>query len=93
MAFVEDLSLYFADFGKAATLDGAPVSVIFDNGSARAAVGPFGMATTQPQVTIATASVPSAPVGKAMVVNGTAYTIAEHQPDGTGISMLLLEAA
>jgi hypothetical protein len=32
-------------------------------------------------------------VGKAAVVNAVTYTIVEHQPDGTGVSRLMLERA
>jgi hypothetical protein len=93
MPLVENLELFLADFGQPATLDGAAVSVIYDNSYAFASVGPFGMAGTRPQVRLRTTSVPATPVGKALVVNGANYTVADHQPDGTGMSVLILEAA
>jgi hypothetical protein len=37
------------------------------------------------------ASVPASPVGKSIVIASVTYTVAEHQPDGTGVSTLLLE--
>ena len=37
------------------------------------------------------ANVPSAPEGQAVVVGGVVYLIASHEPDGTGVSRLLLE--
>lgn len=91
--FVEDTSTFFADFGVPCTLGGAAVSGIFDNGYALGSVGPFGMASTQPVLTLATASVPANPVGITAVVGGGAYLVAAHEPDGTGISRLLLEAS
>lgn len=66
---------------------------VFDNGYALAAVGPFGMAGAQPRLTLPTAAVPANPVGQACTVAGGSYTVAEHQPDGTGISVLLLEVS
>lgn len=72
---------------------GAPFDAMFDNAYALAGVGPYGMASTRPVLTMATASVPAAPVGMACVVGAVAYTVAEHQPNGTGISLLYLEAA
>lgn len=93
MAFVEDLAPYFADFGEAATLGGQAVRGIFDNAHEAAAVGALGMAATQPAFTMPTASVPATPVGAALVVRGTTYTVVEHRPDGTGVSDLLLEEA
>jgi hypothetical protein len=93
MAFYDDTAPFFADFAAGSvTVDGVAVSAIFDNEYAAADAG-LGIASTRPALTIATTSVPASPVGKAAVVNGTTYTIAEHQPDGTGVSVLLLERA
>lgn len=75
-----------------ATLDGVAVSAIFDNGYALGSVGPMGMASTQPSLTLPTASVPANPVGLTVVVGGVSYLVACHEPDGTGISRLLLES-
>ena len=93
--FAEDTSLMFdttLGFAQLATVGGASVAVIFDNASAPATVGPYGMASSQPAITLPTAQVPSDPVGTAVVVNAVAYLVAAHEPDGTGISRLLLEA-
>ena len=83
----------FTDFGAPATIGGTAVVGIFDNGAALGNVGPFGIASAQPKLTMATAQVPANPVGQACAVAGGSYTVAEHQPDGTGISVLLLEVA
>ena len=94
--FAEDTSAYFdttTGFAQAATVGGVSVAVIFDNASALGAVGPFGMASTQPSVTLPTAQVPVDPVGTSVVVGGSTYLVAAHEPDGTGISRLLLESA
>jgi hypothetical protein len=32
-------------------------------------------------------------VGQAVSVNAVAYTVAAHEPDGTGVSVLMLERA
>lgn len=91
--FVEDPSAFFADFGAPCTLAGSSVTAIFDAAFALGSVGPFGMASTQPALTLATANVPANPVGTTAVVGGTSYLVAAHEPDGTGISRLLLEVA
>lgn len=91
--FVEDHSLFFADFGQTAIVGGETVSVIFDNGYALGSVGPIGMASSQPMLTLASANVPADPVGTAVVVGGVSYTVGAHEPDGAGMSRLLLEAA
>ena len=94
--FTEDHTAFFADFGQPATVGGLGLQGVLDNGYTLGAVGPFagmGMATTQPRLTCATASLPANPVGAAVVVGAASYVVAEHQPDGTGISVLLLEVA
>lgn len=83
---------------EAALDGGAAVPVLFDNAYARADVGGLGMESTQPAVTLATASVPASPRGKPVVVTSSVhgvleFTIARHEPDGTGMSVLLLEEA
>lgn len=90
--FTEDLPLYFADFGVDATLNGGAVRGVFDNAYALGSVG-VGMAGTQPVFTLATASVGADPVGQALLVGADTYTVAAHEPDGTGLSRLLLEVA
>ncbi len=81
---------FFADFGEDATLAGAAVRVIFDGPG-----GVFnGMTATQPQVQVRTADVPVEYLGAAVVIPGRgSFTVAEHVPDGTGLSLLLLTKA
>ena len=93
MAFVEDISVFLADFGVLVTLGSGQVRAIFDNGHARAEVGYAGMAGTQPMLTLATADVPTSPLGLSVTVGSVSYQVAAHEPDGTGISILLLERA
>ncbi len=92
MPFVEDLTAFLADFGEAVTLNGVAGTAIFDADYAVANAG-GGVASTAPVLQLRTADVPALPVGKGVVVRGVNYTIAEHQPDGTGWSLLLLERA
>lgn len=91
--FIEDLDAFFTDFGMPATVGGQAVQVIFDNASQGTSVGVLGMAGTQPAITIKTADLAADPVGAVAVVNGTSYTITQHEPDGTGMSVCLLEIA
>lgn len=90
-----DVTAFFsaAEFATAASLDGQAVLGIFDAPSAQGGVGAYGMAALQPVYTLASASVPADVVGLGLVVGSTPYTVAAHEPDGTGISRLLLEAA
>jgi len=93
MAMTEDFSVFFctSEFATAATLNSAAVTGIFDNGYAQSSAGGMGIASAQPTLTLPTASVPANPVGVTAVVASVSYTVAEHQPDGSGVSVLYLE--
>lgn len=92
--FAADLATFFAPpAGQAVTVGGVVVFAIFDNGYALGSVGPIGMASSQPMLTLATTDVPADPDGTAVVVGSTNYTIGAHEPNGTGVSQLMLEAA
>lgn len=90
--FTENLAPFFdlQGFAVSATLGGVAVRGIFDAGFALGQVG-IGMAGTQPTFTLATASIVGEAVGQSLVVSGTTYVVAGHEPDGTGVSVLLLE--
>lgn len=92
--FAEDLSAFFspADFAQRITLAGVEVDAIFDNAYALGGVGGLGMGTTAPAITLPTAQVPANPVGAAVQVGAAAYVVATHEPNGTGVSVLLLES-
>ena len=88
MAFTEDFTPFFEDFAVNATL-GAATKVIFD----RAHLESLGISATQPLLVAKTSDVSSANKGTSITINGTAYTVMDNQPDGTGMSTLLLELA
>lgn len=92
--FAEDLTHFFdlQGFAVSATLAGEAVRGVFDNGSSLGNVG-IGMAGTQPAFTLATASIVGEAVGQALVIGSASYLVAVHEPDGTGVSRLVLEAA
>ena len=92
--FAEDLPTFFdttTGFAQPATLAGVAVVGIFDADYQAASVGAFGMASTQPVFTLPSTSVPANPEGLVLVTNSITYTVAAHEPDGTGISRLILE--
>ena len=72
-----------------------PIGGIFDQEYVLAEVGATGMAATAPAVTVPTSAVPAAYEGVAVQVTSaggaTHWKIAEHHPDGAGLSVLLLE--
>lgn len=93
MAFTEDFTVFFstAEFASDAALGGAAVCGIFDSAYQLGEAGGAGFATTQPVFTLPTASVPGDPVGLALVYQAVSYTVVGHEPDGTGISLLMLQ--
>lgn len=62
---------------------------IFDDDAAAGGVGPIGMATTQPTVLVPADKCPADPVGLSISINGKAYCIAESDPDGTDMRLML----
>lgn len=81
-----------------AEVAGLPVVGIFDDAYTTASVG-IGMASTAPTLLIGPADLPADLVGSAVVIftaDGSVrgdYLVAAHEPDGTGMSRLLLEVA
>lgn len=94
--FTEDLSTFFnatSGFAQTVTVAGQSVAAIFDNAGTLGDVGMLGMTSTAPMLTLATADVPATPIGATVVVGAISYLVAAHEPDGTGISRLMLESA
>ena len=109
MAMTEDLTAFFNtdEFAVQTTLAGVVVRGIFDNANVLSEVGGAGMASTQPTLTLPTADLPGSVITSLqeyiyeptsamdllMAINLTTYKVVAHEPDGTGISVLLLEVA
>mgnify|MGYP001403029669 CR=1 FL=1 len=85
--FTENLAPFFSDFASAATLDGASVSGIFDNQY----IDTLGIASRQPMFTLPTADAAAATTSSVLVVEGVTYRVRSIEPDGTGVTMLMLE--
>lgn len=99
--FTEDLTPFFdADSVgvSIATVGGvAGVGVQFSNTFALVSVGSLGMASSSPAISLPDTAVPADPVGTAVVITQGhglgSYLVAEHEPDGSGVSVLVLELA
>ncbi len=90
MAFTEDIAAYFDDFGVDATVAGAAVRGIFDNGFLIA----LGVtAGSGPVLLVDSAGVTSAAQGGTVTLPGGSYTITAMEPDGTGMTLLRLQEA
>jgi len=106
MPMIEDLSLYLADWGEEATIDGAPAWGIFAAPYSSGPLGDVGMSSAVPRYLMQTAAVPDGlqaaltpqdddPVLElAMPRAGVfRFIVREVQPDGTGMTTLMLEQA
>lgn len=93
MAFTEDLGVFLdstTGFAVNAVLGAATVPVIFDAAFADV----LGIvAATQPVALASSADVSAATVGGTITIEAVAYTIAEIQPDGTGLTRLMLKTS
>jgi hypothetical protein len=91
MPFVEDFTVFFADFGVTATPNvGAAVTVIFDRAHIEAAGG--DISGTQPVALAVSADVSAWDSHQTEVrIAGAKFAVRDIQPDGTGLSLLVLE--
>lgn len=80
--------MFFADFGVDAVVDGVNVVGIFD----KAYQESFGIVSGDNPILVVSSNVAAAE-GDSVTINATSYTVAGVQPDGTGITILQLEAA
>lgn len=87
----EHLAGFFTDFGLACTAGGHNFTAILDAPYAEA----LGMSNSTPVLHARTTDVNTAALtyNSAVTVGGTAYTVREIQPDGTGMTAIALEAA
>lgn len=94
-----DLAEFFTtdDFAITATYtpDGgssASVKGIFDEGYQAVEIGgEVAVANVSPQFSTQSSEVSSASKGDAIVCNSVTYTVVNVQPDGTGVTTLILE--
>lgn len=95
MPFTEDLAPFLStsDFAVTATVGGVSVSVIFDRAHVEA-MGGFGggIDATQPTALLKTSDVTAQSIARntAIVIDGTTYYVQSLQPDGTGMTLLVL---
>ena len=70
------------------TVNGVAGGGLFDNPTANA----FGLlANTDPQLQVIAADFPAAAVGQSVVINAATYTVTRVEPDGHGLTMLVLK--
>ena len=65
------------------------IPVVFD----AAYADPLGMAGNQPGATCLSSLVSAMTIGAAVTINSTSYTVQAMEPDGSGITTLILRRA
>ncbi len=98
MAFAENFAEFFntSDFAVSATYTptvGSPVIVegIFDNEYFAVDLSEVSVSGSQPKFTYESSKISSPKLGDSMSISAINYKIVEIQPDGTGITTILLE--
>lgn len=93
MAFTEDFAVFFEDFGVVATPGtGSAITVIFDKATVEALGGEI---TTDAPVALAVSADVAGYVSNVttLTINGASYLLRDKKPDGTGLTLLILEDA
>lgn len=94
MAFVEtadDLTILMAD-GETAVIDGSNVKGHFEHEHDPVQAGMVEFSVQSASFTCKTSDVSSVAEGETVTISGSSYTVTDVQPDGTGVTMLILEA-
>ena len=90
MAFVEDPAAFMADFSVQAEVGHVSLLGIFDNAHANALDIVTG---SRPTLLIVSAEAPDVAHGDPVTIGIDSYTVAQVQPDGTGMTRLVLDEA
>ncbi len=88
----DDLDIFLDDneFAANVILNSVTIQGIFDNEFLEAVEGEMGVETTIPQVMVKSSDIASAVHGDTMTINSVVYNIIGIQPDGTGMTLILL---
>lgn len=96
MTFKDDLTndldvfLNSDEFAVDVTYNAATIQGIFDAEFSSAVEGEVGIESTVPQVLVKTSDVPNVAHNETMTINSVVYSVIGIQPDGTGVTLILL---
>ncbi len=85
-----DIFLNSDEFGVDVTYNTVTIQGIFDDEFSSAVQGEMGIESTVPQVLLKTADVPNVAHNETMTINSIVYKVIGIQPDGTGMTLILL---
>lgn len=93
--FTEDLTVFFDTangFAETVTYQGTHIDVIFDDAFVNIGVGQFGgVESRKPACLAREADVPSVAHGHTVKRGAVTYHVIGVEPDGTGVTLLVLE--
>lgn len=88
--WIDDLDVFFRDFGFEATIGGASTKVIFDEAYLGEKLFRSEVETSVLQVIAKSADVAGVAHGDTVTISGESFIVRGIQPDGTGMTVLLL---
>jgi hypothetical protein len=77
--------------GVCVRIDGADVWAIFENESVDSQAGALLVQSAQPRLICRTSDVKDVGTRMQVQIDGVEYVVASNEPDGTGMSLILLE--
>jgi hypothetical protein len=85
-----DLAGMFVDFGIDATYGASTIQVIFDNEFLAASAFDIEVESREPKCYVKESDVSGIDQGDTLVINSTTYYVIKVEPDGTGLTRLIL---
>ncbi len=85
-----DIFLNSDEFAVDVTYNSATIQGIFDDEFTSAVEGEMGIESSVPQVLVKTSDVPNVAHNETMTINSVVYNVIGIQPDGTGMTLILL---
>ncbi|MCP4989340.1 MAG: hypothetical protein GY928_25775 [Colwellia sp.] len=85
-----DVFINTDEFAVDITYNSTTIQGVFDNEFSSAVEGEMGIESTVPQVMVKTSDVASVVHGEVMIIESVNYNIIGIQPDGTGMTLILL---
>jgi len=73
--------------------DPRPINAVYDSGHIEIANGVSVISTAQPSLTTRTKDVNDVEQGDEILIEGRLHTVTDIQPDGTGMTMLMVHKA
>lgn len=89
---VSDTDAFFTDFCVEACYNGASMQVLFDSPFKAQNALTGTVETTSPSATCKSSDIYGAQHGETIVINDISYTITGIEPDGMGMTLLILSA-